>query len=185
LDTQKKQTHYRECDESEREAFLSELAKIPKENRVWVDETGMDSDEIYPYGWAPRGQRCEAQKNGNRSTRERINLVAGLRGGTLLAPFIFKGYCDGNFFIEWLKALLPSLQKGDVVILDNAPFHPKENIINLLETAGYKALFLPRYSPRDNKIEHHWAPIQTKTRQILSTISDINAALSAAIVALN
>ena len=145
----------------------------------------MDSDEIYPYGWAPKGQRCEAQKNGNRSTRERINLVAGLRKQALLAPVIFTGYCDGNFFMEWLeKALLPTLQTGDVVILDNAPFHPKEKIINLLESAGYKTLFLPRYSPRDNKIENHWAPIKTKTRQILSTIADINAALAAVIISL-
>lgn len=143
----------------------------------------MDSDEIYPYGWAPKGQRCEAQKNGNRSTRERINLVAGLKQGKLLAPFIFKGYCDGNFFMEWLeKALIPTLETGDVVILDNAPFHPEEKIINLLENKGYQALFLPRYSPRDNKIEHQWAPIKTKTRQILSTIADINAALSAVII---
>ena len=85
--------------------------------------------------------------------------------------------------MEWLeKALLPTLQAGDVVILDNATFHPEEKIINLLESAGYKALFLPRYSPRDNKIEHQWAPIKTKTTQILSTISDINAALQTVII---
>mgnify|MGYP003394673598 CR=1 FL=1 len=55
----------------------------------------MDSDEIYPYGWAPKGLRCEAQKQGSRSTRERINLVAGLKEDALLAPVIFTGYCDG------------------------------------------------------------------------------------------
>ena len=138
------------------------------------------------YGWAPKGQRCEALKHGNRSTRERFNLVAGLKQGALLAPVIFKGYCDGNFFMEWLeKALMPTLQTGDVVILDNAPFHLEEKIINALESKGYIALFLPRYSPRDNKIEHQWVPIKTKTRQILQTIADINAALKAVIISLN
>jgi hypothetical protein len=113
----------------------------------------MDSDEIYPYGWAPKGQRCEAQKQGNRSTRERINLVAGLKQDALLAPVIFSGYCDGNFFLEWIKvALIPELAEGDVVILDNAPFHPAEKITELLQSAGCDTLFLPRYSPRDNKI---------------------------------
>ena len=98
----------------------------------------MDSDEVYPYGWAPKGQRCEARKHGNRSTRERINLVAGLKQGKLLAPVIFKGYCDGNFFLEWLeKALMPTLNTGDVVILDNAPFHPQEKIVKRLEDKGY------------------------------------------------
>jgi transposase len=143
----------------------------------------MDSDEIYPYGWAPKGQRCEAQKPGNRSTRERINLVAGLKQGHLLAPFIFTGYCDGNFFLEWLeKALIPELAKGDVVILDNAPFHPAEKIIALLKSAGCHTLFLPRYSPRDNQIEHRWFPIKNATRKILSTFTDLNAALSTVIV---
>lgn len=150
---------------------------------MWSDETGMDSDEVYPYGWAPKGQRCEAKKLGNRSTRERINLVAGLRGGKLLAPVIFTGYCDGNFFMEWLeKALIPELNEGDTVILDNAPFHPKEKIIKALEAKGCSALFLPRYSPRDNKIEHKWFPIKNATRKILQTYADISAALSATII---
>ena len=112
----------------------------------------MDSDESYPYGWAPKGERCEAKKPGNRNTRERINLVAGLKSGTMLAPVVFKGYCDGTFFLEWLeKALIPAFIKGDTAILDNAAFHPKEKIIALLEAAGCLALFLPRYSPQDNK----------------------------------
>ena len=120
----------------------------------------MDSNEIYPYGWAAKGQRCEAQKHGNRATRERINLVAGLKQDALLAPCIFKGYCDGNFFLEWLKkALIPEMSQGDVVIIGNAPFHPAEKITKLLQNAGFNALFLPRYSPRDNKIEHRWFPI--------------------------
>lgn len=152
---------------------------------MWVDETGMDSDEVYPYGWAPKGQRCEAFKHGNRSTRERVNLVAGLKQGKLVAPVIFTGYCDGNFFLEWLKALIKELVPGDTVILDNAPFHPKETIIATLQAAGYHTLFLPRYSPKDNKIEHKWSPIKTKTRQILQTYADINAALAATILSLN
>jgi len=146
----------------------------------------MDSDESYPCGWAPKGQRCEAQKPGNRTTRERVNLVAGLKNGSLIAPVIFSGYCDGNFFLEWLeKALIPELSPGDTVILDNAPFHPKDRIITLLQEAGCNPLFLPRYSPRDNLIEHRWFPIKNATRKILSTFTDINAALHAVIINAN
>jgi hypothetical protein len=58
---------------------LNKLARIPENHRVWVDEKGMDSEESYPYVWAPKGERCEALKVGNRATRERINLVAGLK----------------------------------------------------------------------------------------------------------
>jgi len=143
----------------------------------------MDSDESYPYGWALKGTRCLAQKPGNRSTRERINLVAGLKGDALLAPVIFHGYCDGNFFLEWVKAaLIPELTPGDVVILDNAPFHPAEAVTALLQSSGCDTLFLPRYSPRDNKIEHRWFPIKNATRKILATFTDINAALQTVII---
>ena len=142
----------------------------------------MDSDESYPYGWSPKGERCEALKPGSRTTRERVNLVAGLKNSALLAPVIFTGYCDGNFFLEWLeKALIPELTPGDTVILDNAPFHPKKAIIALLKAAGCKARFLPRYSPSDNLIEHAWFPIKNATRKILSTFTDINAALQSVI----
>ena len=143
----------------------------------------MDSDESYPYGWALRGQRCEAQKLGSRATRERVNLVAGLKNGGLIAPVIFSGYCDGNFFLEWLKmVLIPELEPGDTVILDNAPFHPKDHIITLLQKAGCSTLFLPRYSPRDNEIEHRWFPIKNATRKILTTFTDINAALQTVLI---
>lgn len=146
----------------------------------------MDSDESYPYGWALKGHRCAAQKPGNRNTRERINLVAGLKESALLAPVIFTGHCDGNFFLEWLKqALIPTLIPGDTVILDNAPFHPKKRITDLLNAAGCKTLFLPRYSPKDNEIEHAWFPIKNAARKILNTISDINAALSTVIINAN
>lgn len=146
----------------------------------------MNSDDAYPYGRAPRGQRCEAQKPGNRSTRERVNLVAGLKEDALLAPVIFTGYCDGNFFLEWLRsALIPELAAGDTVIFDHAPFHPKDAIIDIVEAAGCRVLFLPRYSPRDNKIEHRWFPIKNATRKILATISDIHAALATVIMSLN
>lgn len=184
MDEEKKHYHYRECDEDERQTFLKELAKIPEEKRVWIDETGMDSDESYPYGWAPKGQRCLAHKPGNRNTRTRLNVVAGLKEGKLLAPVIFTGYCDGNFFVEWVKqALIPELTPGDVAILDNAPFHPAETITELIEQAKCHVLFLPRYSPRDNKIEHEWFPLKNATRKILSTFTDLDAALQATIIA--
>lgn len=167
----------------EREAFLEALAKIPEEKRVWSDETGMDGDESYPYGWAPKGKRCEAMKPGKSA--ERVNVVAGLKGGRLLAPFVFTGYCDAAFFNRWLEeALIPELTPGDTVILDNAAFHKPETIRKLLTAAGCDVLFTPRYSPQDNEIEHRWFPLKNAARKILQTFIDPKAALEAAILCL-
>ncbi len=141
----------------------------------------MDGDESYPYGWAPRGTRCDAVKPG--TSAERVNVVAGLKGETLLAPFVFTGYCDALFFNRWLEeALIPELKPGDTVILDNAAFHKPDTIRRMLEATGCKALFPPRYSPRDNEIEHRWFPLKNSARKILQTYINLQAALEAVII---
>jgi len=160
---------------------LSKLAKIPEELRVWVDETGIDDNETYAYGRSPKGERCLAVSLGRKSTR--ISIVAGLTGKKLLAPCWFEGMCNTDFFNEWLeKMLLPELPKNATVILDNASFHKSEKTRQIIEATGCKVLFLPPYSPRDNKIEHEWFPIKNQIRKILQTFQNIHFAVDAALI---
>jgi transposase len=49
--------------------------------------------------------------------------------------------------------LLPTLQVGQVVVMDNATFHKGRRIEQLIENMGCKLLYLPPYSPDLNKIE--------------------------------
>jgi transposase len=45
----------------------------------------------------------------------------------------------------WVKDfLLPELKPGQVVIMDNAAFHKSQEMKKVIETAGYRVLFLPR-----------------------------------------
>jgi transposase len=47
----------------------------------------------------------------------------------------------------WLdKFLLPQVQPGQVIVMDNAPFHNSRKIRQLIEKAGCELLFLPTYS---------------------------------------
>ena len=46
--------------------------------------------------------------------------------------------------------VLPELQEGDILIMDNCAFHKgymKEVLNSLLESVGAKLIFLPPYSP--------------------------------------
>lgn len=45
----------------------------------------MDSRDDYAYGWNECGQRFQALKSGRRHGR--VNMIAALRKGQLLAPF--------------------------------------------------------------------------------------------------
>lgn len=161
----KKKTYgYQERDEEEREKFVEKLAKIPKNKRVYLDEAGFDNREDYPYGYSPKGQRCYALKSGKK--RERASWISALKEGKLFAPLTFEGSCNRSLFETWLvESLIPQLELGDIIILDNATFHHGQTIKELVEEAGCELWYLPAYSPDLNKIENWWAVLKTWMKQ--------------------
>ena len=52
------------------------------------------------------------------------------------------------------KQLIPSLEKDDVVIMDNMRSHHVKIVTELLDKAGISYLYLPPYSPDLNPIEN-------------------------------
>lgn len=40
--------------------------------------------------------------------------------------------------------------------MDNAPIDTWQNITNMIEARGYRAIYLPSYSPELNPIENFW-----------------------------
>ena len=70
-------------------------------------------------------------------------------------------------FMLWIKTyLVPHLQKGKIVIMDNAPWHKGNDIREAIEETGAKLIFLPPYSPDLNPIEHAWANLKNKLKKI-------------------
>lgn len=63
--------------------------------------------------------------------------------------------------------MLPKVQPGQVIIMDNASFHRSNRIRELIEDAGCDLLFLPSYSPDFNPIEHWWHKVKTAIRKEL------------------
>ncbi len=145
--------------------FIEQLKSIDPETIVYSDETGIDDNEVPQYGWAPKGERCYAKKKSFRKTR--YNITAALNGKTLFAPFVFEGYSNADVYETYIEqVLVPALKPGMTVIIDNARFHKSERVIQLIETANCKVLFLPPYSPDLNPIEHSWFPIKNAIRQV-------------------
>ncbi len=129
------------------------------------------------YGRAAPGQRVLEQvpgdHGGNVSTIGAIGLK-GIRTG-LSVP----GAIDGDtmlFFVEEL--LVPTLKRGDIVVMDNNPIHKLEEIENAIEAAGAWVLFLPPYSPDLNPIETCWAKVKALLRSLKPrTLPDLLDAL--------
>ena len=68
---------------------------------------------------------------------------------------------DGEMFLAWIsQGLVPTLQKDDLVIMDNLATHKVAGIRETLESAGARLLYLPPYSPDFNPIENMWSKIK-------------------------
>ncbi|MBA2377489.1 MAG: transposase [Rubrobacter sp.] len=110
----------------------------------------MDERDNYGYGYAPAPERFHALKSGRR--QERINMIAGYRDRALIAPITVEGSCNRSVFEVWLETcLIPQLQPGEWVIVDNATFHHGGQIAQLIESAACQLVYLPPYLPDFNR----------------------------------
>ena len=88
---------------------------------------------------------------------------------------------DSSLFESWFSdQLLPSLDKGTVIVMDNASFHSKKRLIFAAQNAGYSLLFLPPYSPELNPIENFWAWLKRFLCKILPSAPSFDDTLSTA-----
>ena len=136
----------------------------------------MDNRDQYDYGWNEKGQRFHALKSGRRQGR--VNMIAALCKQNLIAPFTFVGACNRIVFESWLETcLLPILEPGQFVVMDNATFHKGGRIQQLIEDAGCKILYLPPYSPDLNKIEKCWSWLKSRVRKKLDQFDCLRDAI--------
>jgi transposase len=127
--------------------------------RVYLDESGIEQFMFRPYAWGTRGQRIFADIPGSYSMR--TTVIAAKCADRLIAPFVFEGYTNGDIFCDWIEnILLPELNPGQVVIIDNASIHQSPRISELIESVGCSLMYLPTYSPDFNPIENVWSQIK-------------------------
>jgi transposase len=102
-------------------------------------------------------------------------MIAALGKGQLLAPFTVEGSCNRSVFEIWLEScLIPLLQPGQVVVMDNATFHKGGRIEQLIRC---ELLYLPAYSPDLNKIERCWSWITSRIRKQLDQFNCLRDAM--------
>lgn len=90
---------------------------------------------------------------------------SALRLTGMTAPFVYDGAMNGNVFLAYVEqVLLPTLQAGDVVVMDNFPAHKTSGVRDAIERAGAKLMFLPPYSPDFNPIENAFSKLKAMLR---------------------
>lgn len=124
-------------------------------------------------GRSPRGERCRAAvPHGHWKT---TTFTAGLRMSGLAAPMLLDGPMNGDAFRAYAEqVLVPELQPGDIVVMDNLPAHKVAGVRDTIEQAGARLLFLPPYSPDFNPIEMAFSKLKALLRKAAArTINEL------------
>src|SRR5438046_7597491 len=113
---------------------------------VFIDETATSTNMVRLRGRCSRGERLIGSvPHGHRKT---ITLVAGLRHDRIVAPFVIDGAMNGSTFLTYVeRCLVPTLNRRDIVIIDNLPAHKVAGVTDAIEAVGATAVYLPPYSP--------------------------------------
>ena len=72
----------------------------------------------------------------------------------MTAPMVLDGAMHGAAFLAYVEqALVPTLEPGDIVVMDNLACHRSAAVRDAIQSAGAELRFLPPYSPDLNPIE--------------------------------
>jgi transposase len=73
------------------------------------------------------------------------------------ALMTIEGATTADVFEAFVESMLvPRLNPGDIVVMDNVGAHKPAHILERIRAAGAHVLFLPPYSPDLNPIELFW-----------------------------
>jgi transposase len=142
--------------------FVDTLGRLVKRLK-FIDESGTHLGLTRLFGRAAPGERIVEATPGYSGPH--YTLVATLGWKEVTAPWILEGAMNRVAFETYVRSqLLPTLRRGDIVVLDNLSAHTGETIRQLIEARGARVQFLPPYSSDFNPIELCWSKIKTALR---------------------
>ncbi len=147
-----------------RRAWVEAQPDLDPEKLVFVDETGASTKMARRSGRALRGHRCRAPvPHGHWKT---TTFVGALRLSGMTAPMVLDGAMYGAAFLAYVeKMLVPTLEPGDIVIMDNLPAHRSAAVRDAIQGAGAELRFLPPYSPDFNPIEMAFSKLKASLKR--------------------
>jgi transposase len=156
-----------------------ELApQLDADKLVFIDETGASTKMARLYGRSKRGQRCRAAvPHGHWLT---TTFTAALRRTALTAPMTLDGPMNAAAFHAYVEQVLaPTLDPGDIVVMDNLPAHKGAAVRTLIEARNARLLLLPPYSPDFNPIENAFAKFKSHLRKAAArTVETLETAIA-------
>lgn len=175
ISRKKKTLHATERDtpgvKKEREEFQQDEPNLPVKKLIFIDEAGINTGMVRTYGRAPIGTRVEGDKP--RNTGSTISLVGALGLSGITTIMMLEGAVDGTAFKTFLeKMLVPTLHRGDIVLMDNVKTHKGKKVEEIIRSTGAQLRYLPRYSPDFSPLENGWSKLKELLRGIAARTVD-------------
>ncbi|HEX4204262.1 MAG TPA: IS630 family transposase [Ktedonobacteraceae bacterium] len=165
LDAEEKTLRASAQNEADRAAWGEQARRLDASKLVFLDECDSNIALTRLYARASKGTRVHGAVPRNR--RANMMLLAALSLQGMGEAFILEGSADTTVFELYIEQILaPSLQVGQIVILDNLHTHTGEKVKQAIEARGCQLLFLPSYSPDLSPIEEAFSKLKAFLRRV-------------------
>jgi hypothetical protein len=115
------------------------IAHLDTPQLKFIDETGVNLAMTRLYGRAPKGQRVRDAVPQNYGPNVTMVGALGIHG--IEAVMTVEGATDTEMFLAYLEHILaPTLQPGDIVVMDNLRAHNVDGVQAALESRGARLL---------------------------------------------
>ena len=154
-----------ERDEFLRLLWRMETGCVDPGRLVFVDEMGAHTSLAPLYAYAPVGERAFFEIPRNRGTN--TTLLCSLRLEGMGPSVAVEGATTKEVFEAYVEHfLVPALQPGQLVVIDNLGAHRPKRVRKLIEGKGCEVAYLPPYSPDLNPIEEAFSKVKHILRKI-------------------
>jgi transposase len=161
VDAEKKVLEASERKEEERSHWREYTKELDASKFVFVDESGSNIALTRLYARAPKGKRARGSIPRNRGKNMTLMAALSLRG--MGEALIVDGAANTQLFELSIEQILaPSLEPGQMVILENLSIHKGNKVRRLIQARGCQVLFLPAYSPDLSPIEEAFSKIKAR-----------------------
>ena len=149
-----------------RSRALAEGAEI-----FFGDEASVRTDHHTGTTWAPTGQTPVVRDSGKRQA---VKMISAISAQGLVRFQVHLGSMNGDRFIEFLKALIKSVDAEKIfLIVDGSSIHKSKKVKAFLDKDEIKGrlelFFLPGYSPELNPDEWVWNNVKnTRLGRVVS-----------------
>jgi transposase len=141
------------------------MSSIDSERLVFVDECSTNTSLAPLYGWSRRAERVRQKVPRNWGKNVTLLSSIGKERG-MGASLVVEGSTNTKVFETYLtEVLLPTLEEGQVVVMDNLSSHKGQRVRELIEGRGCELIYLPSYSPDFNPIEQAFSKLKSYLRE--------------------